>query len=272
MIEIKKTHPLWFLEKNTNGSKIFRELLLNPGLSNYELKKKIGYYAGIDRYLGFMSEKEVIYYKKCKENGRKKHKNYVKKQLILNLIDIWYSSEDIKKRKTFKDLLTSKWEKIFSNDIFDLFNIDERRPPLIQIRDLFSQLWDLLFQRETNPLVLFDFKFNTKGVDKLSKILGIDKEYIYEGYLKNINTDFIDFMIIKSKLNAKILEYVKELIDSECEDLFETINVIEEKGVLAFNTIPDPRNKEELEKAIEKMKMLLRENPKYIIQKLSGDP
>jgi len=272
VIEIKNNNPLQFTKKDTNGSKIFREILLNSGISNYTIKKNIGYYAGIDSYLRFMIKKGVVHCKKFTENGRKKHSNYVRKKHILDLIDVWYHNEEEEKRKFFKDLITSKWEEVFSEEIFDFMNIYKRKTTYDQIRDLFSQLWDLSFQPERGSDLFCGFKLNKKGADKLSKILGIDKKDIYEGYLKSINTKFIDFMIVKSRFNEKMLTYIKELIESkEHEKLFETIDIIEKCDVFSFNFIPNPRNKDELERSIEKIRIYANKDPHFLIEKLKKE-
>jgi hypothetical protein len=114
-IHINKIHSKSNIEKQLKSlekgsiAKTYFAIVAEPGISNYELKKRISYYAGIDSYVKLLSDRELIKIQKKKVGERVKNECYAIQDIIPDFIFSYadrhlpanYTDDNVRKLETF---------------------------------------------------------------------------------------------------------------------------------------------------------------------------
>jgi hypothetical protein len=102
---------LFLINRNTRLQKIYLEIFKNPGITGYELKKKIGWYSGVERYLATLRKHKLIITEE-ERNGRILKKNFVNIKLLCNFVFRWLTREDDKR---IKEVIIKNAELFFNS-------------------------------------------------------------------------------------------------------------------------------------------------------------
>jgi hypothetical protein len=99
---------LFLINRNTRLQKIYLEIFKNPGITAYELKKKFGWYSGVERYLATLRKHKLIITEE-ERNSRILKRNFVNIKLLCNFVFRWFTREDDERIK-YAELLFHNWK------------------------------------------------------------------------------------------------------------------------------------------------------------------
>jgi hypothetical protein len=102
---------LFLINRNTRLQKIYLEIFKNPGITAYELKKKFGWYSGVERYLATLRKHKLII-TEGERNGRILKRNFVNIKLLCNFVFRWFIREDDER---IKEVIIKYAELFFNN-------------------------------------------------------------------------------------------------------------------------------------------------------------
>jgi predicted ArsR family transcriptional regulator len=109
---------LFLLVKRTKRNilpKIYFEIFKNPGITSYQLVKKLGIPSGVNRHLVTLEKHKLILRKKELSGGKVVKRNYVNLELLCNFILNWWTEKENYDKYTSKKKLMVLLKSYFYN-------------------------------------------------------------------------------------------------------------------------------------------------------------
>jgi len=109
---------LFLLVKKTKRNilpKIYFEIFKNPGITSYQLVKKLGIPSGVNRHLVTLEKHKLILRKKELSGGKVVKRNYVNLELLCNFILNWWTPKENYDKYKYKKKLMELLKSYFYN-------------------------------------------------------------------------------------------------------------------------------------------------------------
>ncbi len=197
---------IWLLAKDTKMPLVFLTLLKHPGLTAYELAKKLGFPISDSSYLKIMEKEGLVIRKEGKSKGlRILKRNYPNIGLVANFILNNYISEKSKPLiNLFVEILERNYDLIFSEKFFQMLPENFEQYSLLFKEQIKEGEWEKIYPTLKKYLIDLFYFFTLSEKEEI-------KNYSSLAKLKKF-IDFFELPTYKKYFEKRVKE-IKERID-----------------------------------------------------------